>query len=242
MKRAALIVGASGGDLPGVAVDVASYRSFLLSPLGGAWLPSEIVTLDSPSSARVSIELEGLALASYSVTIFAGHGHHPIADGSTRVVVRPGEELDSDVLRQGAPKHTLILDCCRALAKAPLTEDVLAKASKRELTLNPPESRRYYDRAIEACEPGLVVMFACGIDESAGDSAHGGYYSSSILLASQRWRSGYDIDLQTHTATLSVKQAHDKAAERVRVISGNRQNPTIEHPRSSKHFPFAILA
>lgn len=136
MDRKALIIGTPGVDLPGVAVDMANYQQFLLSPLGGAWYSNEIVMLKNPTKSDVVAEVNKLGDAEYSMVIFAGHGRHPKMDGSTIVQLRPGVEMDSNELKVGAKKHSLILDCCRKLEKVKLAEDVLAKAMKGQKELN----------------------------------------------------------------------------------------------------------
>ncbi|MFC5522616.1 caspase family protein [Polaromonas jejuensis] len=243
MNRKALIIGAPAPDIPGVKTDLKNYRDFLLSPLGGAWVSSEVVTLISPSEADVSAQIQSLSNASYSLVVFAGHGRHPTQDGSTLVELRPGLEIDSVRLRRGAEKHTLILDCCRKLSKTLLTEDVLAKAAKRELVLTASECRTYYDKRIADCGKGLVVLFACGIDETAGESPQaGGYYSASLMAAAHEWKSTSDIDLAKSYKIMSITDVHEQAATRVKALSGSRQNPTSEYPRTELRFPFAVLA
>lgn len=57
--------------------------------------------------------------------------------------------------------------------------EVLMKAAAIA-QLSPSECRRYYDKRIEECDIGLVVMYACSINETAGDDS-----SKGRLLFSQ---------------------------------------------------------
>lgn len=119
---------------------------------------------------------------------------------------------------------------------------MLAKAA-REIVLNAAECRKFFDHRIAECAKGLVVQFACSVGETAGESQEGGgYYSSSLILAAEEWKAGAETDVSKNFAILSVLSAHNNAAVRVKKLSGNRQNPTAEYPRSEKHFPFAVLA
>lgn len=242
--RRALIIGAPDPDIPGVELDVANYRRFLLSPLGGSWKPEEVITLNSPSKMEVSVQLKALAGVSYSVTIFAGHGRHLVPPGTTIVKLQKSVEMDSLELRRGAEKHTLILDCCRKPSTRPVMEALMAKAAKQELSLNPDGCRRAFDYRIDQCGRGLVVLFACSVDEYANESEEGGYYSSSLVRAANEWMGerAASADLKTSYYVLSVTDAHEKAAQRVKGLSGGRQNPISEYPRTTPRFPFAVLA
>ena len=244
MMRRALIIGAPDDSIPGVMKDMASYRNFLLSPLGGAWTSDEIVTLTSPTKASVQTHVDALSDAEYSFTVFAGHGRHLVPSNATIIQIQPNIEMDSSELRQGAEKHTLILDCCRLSSLRKLTEDrMFAKADQRGLTLNATECRRYFDQQISESAKGLVVLFSCSVDETAGESEErGGYYSSSLILAAEEWKRGSKTDLSKEYAIFSVLKAHEAATLRVKGLSGNRQNPTVEHPRVEKFFPFAVIA
>jgi len=243
MMRKALLIGTPGIDLPGVAKDLSNYQQFMLSPLGGLWSPSEIVTLQNPSKNEVSEQLATLRSADYSMVIFAGHGSHPKQNGSTFIALQPGVEMNVDTLKVGAPKHTMILDCCRKLERAVLTEDVIAKADSQVLELNPLDCRKYYDQTITQCENGLVILFACEIDETAGESSTtGGHYSSALLNVVKNWRATINIDTSKNYRTLSITKAHNLAVPIVQQKTGNRQNPTSEYPRSTPHFPFGIIA
>lgn len=243
MNRRALIIGNTGVDLPGVELDLVNYRSFLLSPLGGSWEPPEVTTLRNPSRIDVSQRLKGLASADYSMVVFAGHGDHSAASGSTRVQLSPGVMMDLAELKVGATKHTVIADCCRVLLKEALREEVLAKALKREAQLNRSLSRRLYDDHLGKCASGLVVLYACDVNETAGESSsEGGYYSTSLLSGAKAWADASGVVSGQSYGILSVVDAHDEAARRVRAQSGTRQKPVRECPRTALHFPFAVVA
>lgn len=242
--RRALIIGAPDADIPGVKLDVANYNRFLLSPLGGAWKPEEVITLNSPSKAEVDAQLKALAGVSYSVTFFAGHGRYLASRGTTIVQLNKSVEMDSLELRHGAGKHTLILDCCRKSSSQRLMEALMAKAAKQEHVLDPRRCRRVFDNRIDQCGNGVVVLFACSVDEYANESPEGGYYTTSLIRAANQWMDDCvaSLDIKTYAYILSVTDAHERAVQRVSERSGGRQNPTSEYPRSTPRFPFAVVA
>lgn len=248
-SRRALIIGSPDAKIPGVKIDVENLNKYFKSPVGGLWYENEIVTLFSPSANEIRREIEFLRVKDYSLIFFAGHGYHSNQRGSTILHINSTETMSSLELRSGAQKHTLILDCCRKrederrLAKA--TMESWAFDSARGQTLNPAECRRFFEKEISNCDGGVVVMNSCSIDETAGESeSAGGYYTSSLIDSANEWagKKLTVIDLTTNYATFSTQQCHNAAAVQVKLLSGGRQTPAFESPRTEKKFPFAVVA
>jgi hypothetical protein len=244
MDRKALIIGNPGyGEayLRGVEKDLVNYESFLKSPLGGAWREQEIVTLSDQGKINIASQVNAVKTADYSLIVFSGHGYVDGKSKSTILIVKNGDELNSKELRFGAPKHTLILDCCRVVE---VPERILMEAFVKKMapSLNPQECRYYYNKRIEECAVALVVLFACSEDETAGDTPQGGRYSVNLINAAKNWLNNSSINPATHSDILSVVGAHTRARKDVQGSSGNRQNPEIEQPRCEKYFPFAVIA
>jgi hypothetical protein len=166
MNRKALIISNPGQQgtanfCAGVIKDVVNYRSFFLSPIGGLWRDFEILEMSRPTVAEVREKAKGLSRSDYAVVVFAGHGWYSTSLNSTGLELCDGQEIDSVELRSGAPKQTLILDCCRRKSSAiptKLTDSM--RFAKRGTTVNPEECRKFYDTCIGDCASGLVVMHA----------------------------------------------------------------------------------
>ena len=248
-SRKALIIGAPDDKIPGVNVDIKNLRDFFKSPIGGLWHDIEITTLISPSANDIRRQIELLKINDYSLIFFAGHGYHSIERKRTILHINSKETFDSLELRVGAAKHSLIMDCCRK----PESERRLLKATMESMNFDsaraqqpdPAQCRRYFDKAIGDCENGLVVMNSCSIDETAGESSsEGGYYTSSLIDSANEWAKNRlrTIDLTKNYATSSTQECHNSATAQVKSLSGGRQNPTFESPRSEKKFPCAVIA
>jgi Caspase domain len=242
MNRRALIIGSPDSKIPGAKKDIENYKKFFLSPLGGLWRQAEIVALESPTKSQVTSQINALKSADYSVVVFAGHGGHVSASTPPIVVLQPNVEISSSELRIGAPKHTLILDCCRKLEPQMIVDSALDKAVLRKHALNEEECRKYFDKAINDSGNGLVVLYGCGLNETAGESSQGGWYSTSLIAAAVNWEADSNVDTSKNYDTLSVIDSHDRSVPKVRSLSGNRQNPAREQPRATKYFPFAVIA
>ncbi|NCN89409.1 MAG: caspase family protein [Gallionella sp.] len=249
MRRFGLIIANPGeaGEpnyCEGVNKDARNYLEFLCSPAGGAWERSEIQLLEKPSSLDVRVAMIQAKQADYAFIVFAGHGYYSAVTRSTMLRLRPGVEFDSANLRQGASKQTVVLDCCRKIespqqivkrAALSFTESV----SKR---MNAQNCRKHFDREIGNCSSALVVIHSCAINQTAGDdSERGGYYSFNLLEGANDWALGLSASSFCNYS-LSATEAHDKAAINVSRLSGGRQTPEIEKPRSAPYFPLAVGA
>lgn len=248
VTRKALIIGSPDKHIPGVNIDIKNINSFLLSAIGGAWKDSEIINLTNPTIEEVRNKISLLKLSDYSFVFFAGHGYYSMRKDSTILNINATQELDSIELRQGAPKHTLILDCCRKLVDDRILKEAMESLAFDRANIqkvNSSECRKYFDEVISKCDPGLVVMNSCDLNEYAEESAsRGGYYSSSLIKSAEYWANDklLSINLSKNYSKYSTQECHNDASIRVKKLSANRQNPVFEGPRSENKFPFAIVA
>lgn len=248
MNRSALIIASPGerneeGYLPGVEMDMRAYVQFLKSALGGAWRDEEIKVFRNPSKLVVQAGIVHQSTADFSMTVFCGHGYHNADEDSTYVVLGKTEHVDSKLLRRGAGKHVLILDCCRELQPTPKLESYREVTAAAKPSLSRSECRKFYDQTIEKCSKGLAVLHGCAVDEvSNEDSEEGGYYSNGLISAANKWFSKSAVGTSAKFAILDIASAHKAAKEAVVERSGDRQHPKIENPRSENQFPFAVIA
>jgi hypothetical protein len=249
MNRRALIIANPGEPgkesyCHGVNRDVDNYKRFLKSPIGGLWREEEIVVRQQPSRAMTTMDIGQQRRTDYSLTVFCGHGYHAADSDSTIIELSSGIDIDSLELRLGAPKHTLILDCCRTLHREMIEEDSAEKVMKGGASrIDPDECRKYYDIKLDKCPPGVVVLFGCSINQTAGDSdSQGGFYSYSLISAAEAWSRATVVDTSSKYRTMSLVEAHLGAVQGVAKMSGGRQAPSIDKPRSEPYFPFCIIA
>lgn len=240
MNRKALIIGSPDYKIPGVYADMENYRAYLKSFAGGAWYDREIETLESPTKSQLDAQLQLLKTADYSFLVFAGHGGYSQSRRTTLLRVNPTTDIDENELKIGAPKRTVILDACRVLIseaanlRKSLTMEALASFGYRD----PADTRRLFEQSINACYPGIAVMYGCSIGEGAGDIKDvGGRYSSTLIDEAYDWEEARQGQRNT---VLTVSDAHDQATSLVSKRSGNTQNPKGEFPRTGPRFPFAV--
>lgn len=221
----------------GVNQDVIRYREFFMSIAGGAWEASEIQLLDRPFPFQVDTALMNLTSVDYSMVIFCGHGYSR-CDGTTMVEFRKGYDYDSTKFNRGARKHSVILDCCRVIWNEILehAESNIYFSKSAEQAISRVDARLRFDSAIAQCPNGVVALYACDENESAeDDSRNGGVYSAALRSTAISWSKKHLPE-----KTMSIVAIHNIAAEKVRSLTDNRQNPQIIKPRTSPYFPFVV--
>jgi hypothetical protein len=253
MNRKVLIISNPGenGDenyCDGVLRDVDNYRGFLTSACGGLWSYLDISHMPRPTISEARQAIRKLEACDYALIIFTGHGWYSTDLDSTILTLKAGQEIDSVELQNGAPKQTIVLDCCRKKYPGlPLDESVLINASAALLKrassrLNHEQCKHYYNEKIKKCDPGTTILYSCASGEKSQDnSQRGGLYSYNIIEFAERWADNTEFDLSNSYYTLSVVRAHEGAKESVQ-RKRKDQNPQIEKPRSAPYFPFCIAA
>ena len=249
MTRFALIISNPGEDgtdsyCAGVNIDVTNYVAFLKSPLGGSWYADEIKQLYKPSQRDVVYTLQSMSSYDYTFIVFSGHGYYSAQRESTILELSRAQEIDSLELAKGENKRTVLLDCCRVVVEDVVLESTMLRAfAETGKRLSAAQCRLYFDKHISDCPNGIITGYACSKGETAGDNAvDGGRYLSSLINAAQQWYESSKTDLSNYWYHYTVSAAHDTSVQRVQRLSGGRQNPNIDKPRSGPYFPFAIMA
>lgn len=248
MTRHAVIItnpGEKGADnyCPGVLVDKVNYTSFLTSSIGGYWYQQEIVTLDKPSTSELRQEIARWKYYDYVMVVFSGHGYYSEQKRSTILELQNNQEINSSELYQLSGKRTIILDCCRVRVTIPILERKAVILDHAISAIHPDRCRKYYDASIAECADELVVMYSCGIGESAGDNdRRGGTYSSNLIESSKQWANSLCFETSNSHRIISVLEAHRQAEQLVLNERGPRQTPDITKPRSGPYFPFCVVA
>jgi hypothetical protein len=255
MTRKAILIESSNvkglTDLPGARIDVLNWRNFLKSDLGGAWLDSEIVTLNKPLSSEVENALK-VANDSYCFVAFSGHG----CDGSV-VLNDYNSSFAIASLRPKGDRATLVLDACRGVPdlvlfssnlKVAMANEAIVKGAAMEALhgrstefpsvgdyiLNriarTANHRTRWENAITTSSRGLVQMLACAKGQASNENpSSGGFYTSLLMQSAERWNQH-----STLPGTHSTKDAHDYAAAKLPA----QQKP--EYSPYSLAFPFAV--
>jgi hypothetical protein len=259
MKRKAILIESSSvtglDDLPGARVDVANWRNYLKSDLGGAWEDSEIITLRKPSSQEVDLQLNAAA-DGYCFVAYSGHGR----DGAVALNdYWVKNDYPIALLKPKGLKGTLIIDSCRGVAEAKayaFTKAAFANQAGHAVALNASRGRdvmfcsanelserlilnragiaikprQKWEESLNNSSSGTVQMLACASGQGADeDPDAGGYYTSLLMQSADLWFiSGTYANIHT------TKDAHDYAASKLPA----QQTP--EYTPTGLTFPFAV--
>ncbi len=246
LTRKAFIIGSPTskyGNLPGVTADHENYRSFLVSPAGGAWQHAEIVDIGAVSAQDLERSILTAQDCDYSLVIFAGHGSYNPRLRETMVCINDKEDVAVSSLNTGSRRQLTITDACRTVPIQELMEKFSARADAlaKSLTTTYRDScRALYDRAITEAEVGQSYVYSCSVNEAAGETQNGGVFSRALLVHAESWaeRATYFARLKA-TELLSIRDAFDgvTSALKARRVA---QSPVLEEGRRIRSFPFAV--
>ncbi len=222
MEKRILIIGNTDG-LPGVKVDVESYKTFFKSSYGGDWYDSEIIEKVNSSKSEIKTTLENLKSKSlsYLIVIFSGHG------GQERETVLElnsiGELINESELKNIAYRQLNIFDCCRAYPET-LTKSIINEMQTR--TFSTTNTRARFEKRIMDANHQQVSLYACAIGECAHDTSKGGAYSKNLLSCSSTIAGDFKLVGTAHeeASVLTTREFSDQHpdADLLRLLSSQQ--------------------
>ncbi len=247
MDRKAVLIEASKlkdhDDLPGARVDVANFKTYLMSAIGGAWEESEILNLSHPAKSVLETWIKLAGHYDYSFVAFSGHGYHARGKSidETRLCINDEDEVAIRDLNPGSPWSLITADACRKVILVEELERAKAfqfslEAKIAKLRPNRQRCRAMFDAAMREAERGAIYFYSCGLNEAAGESkTQGGFFSRALVDVGNEWA---DRD---QPGTLPTNRAFAAAAA-VTTRRNAQQHPESEAGRRLNHFPFTVLA
>ncbi|MBN8577994.1 MAG: caspase family protein [Cytophagales bacterium] len=232
ITRKAIIIaspGNPGNFLRGVKRDIENMSRFLQSNKGGAWQSEDILILDNPNLAQVSLVLRSVS-ADYLFVYFSGHGYTDLRRGSRMLALRDYNIPDLHLLNS-SPRQLVVVDACRSysapgLSGLPAFEDHIDHF----------EGSPAYELFNEyiACSPeGKLIVHSTQPGKVSIDSPSGGYFTQALLHVATRMKTEEDylpcsIDrVLTHVPGVLRKNR-------------NSQTPSIVHEEGNLTVPFAL--
>ena len=243
MNRYALLIEASNvcgeQELPGARNDVKLMQNYLMEPIGGCWLESEIEILNKPSYATICVKL-ALHATDYCMVYFSGHGSERKKGCPTVCLNDTEREVPVMGLYPESPYGVVIADCCRGSGTEGLGDEDNHRSILKEASTFSSDcsGRRLFDLALGQCikqngKDGIIEMLACAYNESASETkyphAHG-VYTFALLAEARRW---YKDPASTYYLTTSC--LHSGIRE---YMASQGQHPC--YTPESLSYPFAI--
>jgi hypothetical protein len=244
MRRLAVLIACQNvpGEAPlsGAVADVQRFERFLLSPYGGAWRPSEIMKLVDPRVRDVAAALLASSLADYTLFTFSGHGWYLVDDetgeGETMLCMASPRDIPETALISQCPRQLVIIDACRTVFRPEPQVKIGGLAEVFKSMPDAAASRRLFDDLVPRCEAGRIVMYSCGLDESAGEDKYGGYFSRALVDECEAACTG------SHQQVIVNALNGFQRAEQAMTARHPPQHPEYNGGRRHHHFPLAVAA
>lgn len=242
MKRRAVIIEASNvpGEsfLPGAVEDASNYEKYLQSLAGGEWYNFEINVVRNKKIAVVRAAIAATADADYSLIAFSGHGSHARSLNreldETRICLDGGELAVSD-LNSGSDRCLVVVDCCRKIMTTTITKAFALNMEAHQRAAER-STRAIFEETVQSSEKGCCTVYSCDLDEAAGETKNGGYFTGALLEAGKSW---YAAQNGGSHSVLRIDKAFDAAAKVV-TAKHAQQHPQQELGRRRFHFPWAV--
>lgn len=251
MKRRALIIGASfptvsENYLAGVNIDLDSYRNFLISPTGGAWIENEeLFILKNATKDNIKSMIKKLTdqKPDYSFVTFSGHGG---ADSPTQnyINTHDDQKMTVEELWINAPKRMLIVDACRKQAKFKVLMEAARKAVAMDSFSDPTArkilARKLFAEALEDSPLEYCMAYSCSYNETAADRGDiGGLFTSTLIRNSYEWAQNRRSEYRTIQKTMDAVKPLVSAARE----DAKKQTPIFSRDRNiGNTYPFVIGA
>lgn len=222
MKRIALLIGNSNG-LPGVNLDIANWKKFLMTDKGGLWYENEIRILMNPEKIALLSCIKAIkdSKPDFAIIVFSGHGAYRRSMSTVLEINKQKEKIDENNLIGIAPRQISVFDCCREVLSEELLElqnpvQIFPEGGVLQRNMRP-----YYEARIMNAMPQQVLLYACSVGESTIDTGRGGIYTDNLLRCSSSFRSGECYKL--------VKDVHNEASYWTRTATLTSYDHT-QHP------------
>lgn len=224
MKRSALLIGNSNG-LPGVKLDLANFKKFLMNEIGGKWFESEILTEMNPSKKFLQYRINEIKNSNpdYVIVMYSGHGGY---HRETLLEINDkGETINESELRGIASRQLLIFDCCRNVIKLSNIEEK-SFSSMNSLFKSSDQIRYLYDKRIMGSIEQQASLYSCSVGESSYDTNDGGIYTTSLLSSVIP-----DSSSQFKLVSISHSESCPKTTKKAFELYSKKQYPDHSLPK-----------
>lgn len=216
-------------------MDVYNYKTFLTSPVGGSWLPSEIQVLYNPSSSRIT-QVVNAAKADYVFTAYSGHGGTDRKTGKEFLQINGTEAVWlTHLTAAGSKRQLALIDACSTVLDSGLSGFAGPEPITFASHLTSDKARRMFDSRVSSSEHGWTVVHSASPGQASIDTEEGGFFSRSLLQSVSNWGKKYEAN-----SILPVPVAYQHSYNYLKKIFKAEQTPRIWHSKSSPSFPFAL--
>jgi hypothetical protein len=132
----------------------------------------------------------------------------------------------------------VVIDACRNVMPEIFTEAFrlsLLEMKRYAKAAEVRNFRRDFETLVAKAEKGPVFLYSCDLNESAGESARGGYFSRFLLEAGHAFAASNEDGSKWYAVDKAFASAAEATTNRNRT-----QHPQFEPGRRRVHFPFGV--
>jgi hypothetical protein len=228
ISRKALLISTPMGEndsVSGTNPELDAFQRFLLSPKGGAWKPEEIIFLENPD-IKLLVKTVADMVADYTITFFSGTGF-PDRSGNHFLMVSGDDFFQDTELLNRSPKQLVLIDTGR---KAGPSRKIQVEGPDKDID----QARMMYDKWIEHCEPGQLIMHATEENTFASGKNNGGIFTEKLLQVADRIP-----PLQDKFNLKSILAAGHETPDLL-LEEGFEEGPAITYSNGNIKLPFAM--
>jgi hypothetical protein len=216
---------------------IEQYKQFFVSNAGGAYEENEIDCLEELSTTNISAFFTSKQF-DFVVIVLIGHG-------ATQENYQLFQLNNSEIILAGtftinAKKQLYIVESCRSTISGLIPINLNGRTPSFrnggviQLLLSRNKCRNLYDDAIKRCNDGIVIVFACSLNETAKN-----YYFSMLLIKNAN---NWHLGTKNRSATLNILHLINYMTP---IINRKAMMCTLspQHPQiiGNENFPIAII-
>jgi hypothetical protein len=225
LRKALLISAPDQHGIPGTSSELEAIKKFLFSSRGGSWKGEEIKVLENPDITALLTAVKEMQ-ADYTITFFSGKGF-PDSSGNHFLMLADNDFFQDTELLNQSPKQLVLIDSWHEAG------------SKREIIVEGPaeesdKARMMYDKWIQNCEPGQLIMHATEENTYASPKNNGGIFTKKLLEVANKIPS-----LQNRFNLKSILAAGHETPDLL-LEEGFEEGPAITYSSGNIKLPFAM--
>jgi hypothetical protein len=215
---------------------IEKYKTFFLSYAGGAYEENEIGCYEEPSTIQTAAFFDSKQFDFVAIVLI---GHGATQDNYQAFQLNEGEIIQAGTFSIRAKKQLYIVESCRRTTTGLNPTNLSGKTPNFRkggvirLPLSRSKCRKLYDAAIDQCNEGIVILFACSINETAKN-----YYFSRLLIKSAN---NWHISIKHKSTILNVSHLINYVApiidRKAKICTLSSQHPQMV---GKENFPIAV--
>lgn len=228
MKRTAILVNANSASA-GAKQDLDYWHSYLVSPIGGAWVNNEEVhVVSNPSKEDILNLVRPATSDDYVIVVYIGHGElrkDRLGFPETFLSLGGSDTISERELNPRSDRCSIFIDT----ARRSYSDILVATKPIPTSEIGSPRARDLFNSEFEKAEKGCVKIYAA---KFSSDFPNDHSFSVKLISHSVEWATRNHGVLDLHQAISLTSTVSER--------SHSSEAPRYQGGRRLHHFPFAV--